>query len=62
MEELARFILGGTVILVGAEHMAMWDCGPARAFFLSPVWVVLRHTLIGATLVLCCLVTFSASG
>lgn len=60
MEELARFILGGTVILVSAEHLAMQDCGMARRFFMSPLWIGLRHALIGATVVLCCLVVFSA--
>lgn len=57
MDELARFILGGTVILVSAEHMAMQGSDLARRFFMSPAWVVLRHLLIGATIALCCLVT-----
>lgn len=49
----ARFIIGGTVILVASERMTFWGCIPARAFFLSPAWLVLRYALIATTMGLC---------
>lgn len=50
---LARFILGGVILLEGSYRLAMVGSGAARMFFLSPIWMVLRYTLIFATVVLC---------
>lgn len=50
---LARFIVGGIAVLQAAELLGVRDYGPARIFFLSPAWLVLRYTLFTATVVLC---------
>lgn len=51
--ELARFIIGGTVLLVGSERLGMsqWS-GVARLFWLSPLWPGLRYSLIAAAMML----------
>lgn len=50
---LARFILGGVLLLEGSYRLTMIGSSTARIFFLSPAWMVLRYTLIAATVLLC---------
>lgn len=51
--ELARFIIGGAVLLVGSERLALsqWS-GAATRFWASPLWCGLRYSLFAATIIL----------
>lgn len=52
---LARFIIGGALLIFGSDwltpHSAL-----AKAFFVSRAWLVLRYSVATATVILCGLV------
>lgn len=52
---LARFIIGGTVVVLASEWLTPHST-LARRFFVSPLWPVVRYAAGIAAVVLCAIV------
>lgn len=55
LDFLARFVIGGTAIILASDHLEPYS-SLARRFFMSRAWPVLRYLTICAAIALCVVV------